>query len=170
MEVWNGAEEGLNMVIVNPSVIFGPGFWSKGSSSMFSKIKKGLKFYTNGVTGFVGVEDVVKSMIRLMDGDFSGERFIISSENISYQKVFEMIASELNVKAPNIEATHFLGAIAWRIDSFLSLFGFKRVLTKDAVLAARNKTYFSNEKIIEKIGIKFFPVEKVIAETAKYIK
>ena len=170
MEVWNGAEEGLNMVIVNPSVIFGPGFWSKGSSSMFSKIKKGLKFYTNGVTGFVGVEDVVKSMIRLMDGDFSGERFIISSENLSYQKVFEMIARELNVKVPNIEATHFLGAIAWRIDSFLSLFGFKRVLTKDAVLAARNKTYFSNEKIIEKTGIKFSPVEKVIAETAKYIK
>ncbi len=170
MEVWKGAEEGLNMVIVNPSVIFGPGFWTKGSSSMFTKIQKGLRFYTNGVTGFVGVNDVVKSMISLMNSDASGERFIVSSENISYKKVFEMIAKDLNVRIPNIEASPFLGAIAWRVDAFLSLFGFKRILTKEAVLAGRNLSFFSNKKIVEKIGIQFTPIAEVIKMTAKHIK
>ena len=170
MEVWNGAENGLNMAIVNPSIIFGPGFWSKGSSSMFSKIKNGLKFYATGVTGFVGVEDVVKSMISLMESDISGERFIISTDNISYKKVFEMIAENLNVKSPTIEATPFLGGIAWRLDSFLSLFGFKRSLTKDAIVASRNKRYYSNKKIIEKTGINFTPISEIITETVKHLK
>jgi len=63
MEVWKGIEEGLKAVIVNPSIIFGPGFWDKGSSSMFTNIFRGLKFYSNGVTGFVSVEDVSAAMI-----------------------------------------------------------------------------------------------------------
>ena len=31
MEVWRGVEEGLNSVIVNPCVIFGPGDWRESS-------------------------------------------------------------------------------------------------------------------------------------------
>lgn len=167
MEVWRGVEEGLNAVIVNPSVIFGPGFWSKGSSSMFKRIKGGLRFYTTGGTGFVGVRDVVDSMIMLMESDISGERFIINSENLSYQKVFSMIAEALRVRAPNIEATPFLGGLAWRLDHFKSWFGFPRAITKEAIAAGRNTSSFSNKKIIEKTNIVFDSIENVIRETAK---
>lgn len=170
MEVWRGMEEGLNIVIVNPSVIFGPGFWSKGSSLMFKKIKGGLRFYTTGGTGFVGVNDLVKAMISLMESDISGERFIINSENIPYQKIFTMIAEELGVRVPHIEATPFLGGLAWRLDSFKSWFGFRRSITKEAIAAGRNLTAYSNKKIQDKIGIEFRPVQEVIAQTAKYLK
>lgn len=170
MEVWRGMEEGLNIVIVNPSIIFGPGFWSKGSSSMFKKIKNGLRFYSIGGTGFVGVNDVVKAMISLMESDINGERFIINSENISYQKVFEMIARALGVRVPHIEATPFLGGLAWRLDSFKSWFGFRRSITKEAVAAGGNLTAFSNKKIQDKTGIKFESIQEVITQTAKYLK
>ena len=43
-EVWRASQEGLNVVIVNPSVILGPGDWNKGSSQIFQKIHSGLKF------------------------------------------------------------------------------------------------------------------------------
>ena len=61
-EVWRGIEEGLNAVIVNPSVILGPGDWKSGSPAFFSRIGKGLKFYTSGINGFVDVRDVSKAM------------------------------------------------------------------------------------------------------------
>ena len=57
-EVWRASNEGLDVVIVNPSVILGPGDWTKGSSQIFQKIHKGLKFYTQGSTGYVDVNDV----------------------------------------------------------------------------------------------------------------
>ena len=39
LEVWRGMAEGLNAVIVNPSVIIGPGDWNSGSSEIFLRIK-----------------------------------------------------------------------------------------------------------------------------------
>lgn len=166
MEVWRGIEEGLDAVIINPSIILGPGFWHKGSSSIFSNIKKGLRFYMNGVTGYVGVEDVVKCMIALMDSTISRERFILSAENLSYKEIFTLIARELDVKPPSIEATSFMAGIAWRLDAFRALFGGTRVITKEAVRAGKNKVYFSNEKIKAQLGIEFEPIEEVVKKIA----
>ena len=69
MEVWRAIFLGLNAVIVNPSVIIGPGDWKSGSSLLFSTVWKGLKFYTKGGTGFVDVRDVTKVMRLLMADD-----------------------------------------------------------------------------------------------------
>ena len=64
-EVWRAMEEGLNAVIVNPSVILGPGFWH-GNSGLFRLVDHGLKYYTEGVNGYVDVRDVANAMILLM--------------------------------------------------------------------------------------------------------
>ena len=87
-EVWRGIAEGLNAVIINPSVIIGAGRWDTGSSKMISQVWKGLRFYSGGVSGFVDVKDVTKIMIQLMQSDITAERFILSSENISYKIFF----------------------------------------------------------------------------------
>ena len=164
MEVWRGIEEGLNAVIVNPSIIFGPGFWDKGSSSMFSTVYKGLRFYTKGVTGFVSVKDVSDCMIRLMNSNISGERFIISSENLCYKDVLEMIAEHLRVKKPGVEATPFLVELASSLDAIKALFTGKRIITREAAFAGMKKVYFSNDKIKNAVGIEFQKIDRVIQE------
>ncbi|MBA3986674.1 MAG: NAD-dependent epimerase/dehydratase family protein, partial [Flavobacteriales bacterium] len=67
MEVWRGVQEGLNAVIMNAGVILGSGFWKSGTGAIFSKVYKGLNYYTNGETGFVDVRDVVKICTSLME-------------------------------------------------------------------------------------------------------
>ncbi|MEY2629401.1 MAG: hypothetical protein RLZZ469_296, partial [Bacteroidota bacterium] len=67
MEIWRGQQEGLNVVIVNPGVIFGAGFWQQGSGMFFSAVQKGFPFYTNGTTGYVSATDVASVMIQLMN-------------------------------------------------------------------------------------------------------
>ena len=64
-EVWRGMEEGLPAVIINPSVILGPGEIKSGTGKMISVVLKGLKFYSRGCNGFVDVRDVVKIMQQL---------------------------------------------------------------------------------------------------------
>jgi dihydroflavonol-4-reductase len=167
MEVWRGMAEGLNTVIVNPSVIIGPGNWQRSSSYLFSAVWAGMKFYTEGITGFVDVRDVVMAMIRLMEGDYQGERFTVSSENLSYRQVLEMIARELGKKPPWIHATPFLTSVAWRGDWLLSaLSGKQRFITRDAARSGRNRLFFSNRKIKETLGMEFIPVARSIRETA----
>jgi len=170
MEVWRGMEEGLEALIVNPSIILGPGFWHKGSSSMFTNTYGGLKYYTKGVTGYVGVNDVVKTMIALMNSKVKNERFIINSENHSYRDIFYMMANALDVKPPSIEASPAMAGIAWRFDAFRSLFGSKRVITRETVRAAFHKTSFSNEKVRLQTNLSYQPIKQVVEQTARVFK
>ena len=46
-EVWRGIQEGLPAVIINPSVILGPGDWNRGSAKIFQKVWEGLKYFSS---------------------------------------------------------------------------------------------------------------------------
>jgi dihydroflavonol-4-reductase len=168
MEVWKGIEEGLNAVIVNPSIIFGPGFWDKGSSGMFTSVFRGLKFYSLGVNGYVSVEDVSAAMIALMKSRCLSERYILSSENLSYKEVFDMIAFSLGVKGPSIKATPMMAEIALRLEDLRCVFGSQRVLTKEMIAASRNTSYYTNAKFSGQFNVNFLPVKSTISKMAGY--
>lgn len=167
-EVRRGIAEGLNAVIVNPTIIIGRGNWKTGSTVMFSQVWKGLKFYTDGTTGFVDVRDVTKAMISLMDSDVSNERFIVNSENLQFKKVFDWIASGLNKPKPSVYVNSFLSGIAWRIEAMKNLlFNTHPLITRETALSAKMKVQFSNEKIKKAIGINFIPVKDSIERTCE---
>lgn len=84
-EVWRGIEEGLNAVIINPSVIIGPGNWNESSLTIFRTLSKGLKFYTSGSNAFVDVRDVVKAMRSLINTPSSfHQRYLCTGTNTSF--------------------------------------------------------------------------------------
>lgn len=169
MEVWRGMAEGLQAVIVNPSIIIGPGDWNKSSPYLFTTVWKGMKFYTEGITGYVDIRDVVHAMVTLMEGDFSSERYTLSSENLSYRQVLELIASALDKKPPRIHATPLIISIAWRMSWLISKFnGEKRDITRDTVKSSKRKVLFSNEKIRQAIGIDFIPLKVSVRDTATH--
>jgi dihydroflavonol-4-reductase len=167
-EVWRGSVEGLNAVIVNPAIILGPGNWKTGSTALFPQIWKGVKFYTDGTTGFVDVRDVTKAMILLMESEIHSERFIVSSENLNFKKIFDRIAEGLGKPKPFMYANGWMRSVAWRGEALKSfLFHTKPFITKETAFAAHKKVHFSNEKIKKAIGIDFIPVQKTIKDTCE---
>ena len=167
-EVWRGAAEGLKVVMVNPSIILGPGNWQKGSSKLFETIWNGQMFYTRGINGFVDVRDVARIMIALMKSNIEGERFIVSSENLSYQTVLTEMAIHLNKKTPKFYAGPFLSNLAWRFEYVKSLLtGNAPLITKETAYTAHNKHLYTTEKIINALDYKFIPVSESIKDTAK---
>lgn len=159
LEVWRGIAEGLNAVIVNPSVILGSGNWKSGSSSLFSTINKGLKFYTKGITGFVDVVDVVSIMILLMKSEVHSERFIVNSENSSYYELFNLIAKSLNKKAPSIYANKYLTAFAWRFEYLKSILTSKQpVITSNSARTSHKTLVYSNKKILDVLDYNFVKI------------
>ena len=148
MEVWRGHQEGLEVVIVNPGVIFGYGFPKKGSDVIIQSVKKGLSFYTNGNIGIVAVEDVTKCMIQLMKSSINGERYTLVGENISAKVLLDFIAEELKLKKPTIEASKWMTSFAWRMDWLISkLLNRKRKLTRSTANASHIATTFDTSKI-----------------------
>jgi nucleoside-diphosphate-sugar epimerase len=171
MEVWRGITEGLDAVIVNPSVIIGKNAGFEGSGAIFKLVKDGFSFYTDGASGFVDVEDVAKAMILLMEAEVSGERYIISADDYHYKDLFSDIAKGFSVKAPTKEAKPWMLGLAWRALKFVSLFtGKQPSITKDTAKSSITLSYYNNNKIIAETGITFKPVAQSIQEITQHLK
>jgi dihydroflavonol-4-reductase len=168
MEVWRGINEGLNAVIVNPGVIIGPGFWhGGGSSALFKQVYKGLKYYTKGTTGFVGIWDVVMPMMLLMESNVKNERFVLVAENLSFETFFKHAALALNTKPPTKLAKPWMLEIAWRLDWLqFKLTSKRRRLSKHMAKSAVSMSNFNNSKIQHALQYRFTPVKDTIEEVA----
>lgn len=166
MQVWRAVAEGLDAVIVNPSIIMGAGAADRGAGKLFMVVNKGLKVYPTGSVGIVDVEDVARLMILLMeDRNISGERFILNSENISNKDLLTAIAKLLHKPAPAIAAKPFLMSVAWRAAKLLSLISRKPPsITKDTARASSSKMAYSNQKIIKATGYSFKAVDLTLKE------
>jgi len=171
MEVWRGIEEGLNAVIVNPSVIIGADAGTSGSGAIFESVKNGLNYYTRGGTGFVDVEDVAKCMILLMRKPVKNERFIINAENLSYQNLFKQVAKEFGARVPNKLAKTWMLNLAWRFTSLKNmLFGKKGGINKTLIKTAEKVSHYDNQKIKAQLDYQFIPLNQSITKVVNGLK
>lgn len=175
MEVWRGIEEGLEAVVINPSVILGAGDWEHGSPQYFSMIDRGLKFYSKGGTGYVDVTDVVDVITLLIKDEHwkrvKGERFILNAENCYHRDVFNMIADNLDVARPKWHATPFMLDVGWRLLAFVAFITRQRArLTQEMVSGSHHFNKYSGTKITQFIPFNYKSVKETIDQIAAIYK
>lgn len=163
LEVWRGAEEGLNVCMVNPGVILGVGNYLKGSNAMIHTIYKGMPLYSTGINGYVNVNDVAKIMCLLVEQKIYKQRFILVAESCMIRDVFNMIADGFGKKRPSIKVTPLMAEFAWRIMSVLRLFHAKALpITKETARAANHISYYDASKVSQLLNFKFEPIPQTI--------
>lgn len=167
MEVWRGVAEGLNAVAVNPTIILGAGDWNYGSTKIFKSVYEGFPWYTEGTTGFVDVRDVAAAMIALMESDISGERFITSAENNTYQYLFSGIAKAFGKKIPSKKVTPFVAGLVWRLSALKSLFtGRDPLITKETAATSLASVQYNNAKLLKFLPeFRYRSLQQTIDET-----
>lgn len=171
IEVWRGTQEGVDVVIVNPGIIVGPGIWNSGSGKIFKRIDKGLKYHFPKVSGFIGVKDVVNSMTLLMESSTKNEKFILVSENLSFEHILKKTAQYLNKPEPSKRLKKWMIASGWIFQKIGSWFGFKREITRESINGLYSETYYQNSKIRKELNFDFTPVDQVLKETSeKYLQ
>jgi nucleoside-diphosphate-sugar epimerase len=160
------------MVIVNPGIILGPGYWKSGSGLLFKTVARGLRYYFPGGTGFISVGDVVKIMVQLMDSPIKNERFIAVAENLTYQSILETIANGFNKPSPKIKLKFWQLELFWRLDWILKLFSSKkRKLTKQGLKSLRHPQEYDNLKVQEALNIEYEPIKECVAHACiKYME
>jgi nucleoside-diphosphate-sugar epimerase len=163
MEVWRGTQEGLDAVIVNPGVIFGAGFWKKGSGSIFNIGSRGIPYYTTGSLGVVDVLDVVQAMTKLMESAIINERFILVSQNISYKYLLSSLAAHFNKKPPK-KALARWKLVAVSIFEWVThaLFRTNRRLVKATLNSLYKTSRYKGSKIEEQLTFKYTPFAETL--------
>lgn len=169
LEIYRGLEEGLNVLILNPGIIIGPGKWDASSAELFTKVFKGLAFYTKGTNGFVDVRDVARAAVEIPPGANEKHRYLLVAENWSYEQLFKTIAKYLNKKAPSFEVPAWALALAWRLEKVRSLLLFKApLITKETAQSSMKKTSYDASKIKAEYHFEFIPIENAIKDCAAH--
>ena len=168
-EIWNGITNGLNAVIVNPGVILGVSSQETGILKLFSQVRKGLKFYTNGGSGYVDVQDVVKVMIQLVNSEISGQRFILVGENCSNKEVLSWMADGFGKRYPFIGVgKRTMLSVGYLSEFFGKLFHFNPLIDIGTAKSAVISEKYSSQKIEQALEFKFKSIEKCIKEVSDF--
>jgi nucleoside-diphosphate-sugar epimerase len=164
MEIWRGHTEGLKATVINPSVILGGGFFSRGSTAIIRTVADGFPFYPPGSGGYVDVRDVAQALIALSRReDAYGQRFIASAANLSYKELFDMIANAYGIKPPAIRTGKILNTLAWIAAGFKAgLAGGKPFITREIADSSERNVAYNSEKLKDFLGFEFIPVEQTV--------
>ncbi|WP_170178539.1 NAD-dependent epimerase/dehydratase family protein [Flammeovirga pectinis] len=166
-EVWRGYREGLDIVVLNPSVILGVGNWDRSSLTIFKTIQKGVKYYPSGLFSSVDVRDVTAAVIKAIELPISGERFILNASNIPFKLALETISNGLNVEAPSKKISKTSVNFIYYAEKIFSVFtGKSSQLSKDLIKSLFSRYEYDNKKAQEQIKIPFISLN----DTMKWVK
>ena len=167
-EVQRALNEDVKGAIANTGIILGPGDWKTDSSRLFP-LTLTYNYYAKGVTGFVGVNDVVKCLMTMARKKITGEKYILVSENLSYHQVLKMMTQNLGAPEPQKYANSFRMTVykfCYIGKSFLT--GRRPLLDKAYFNRMTSFEIFSNRKSIGTLIVNYEPIERVIEETAQF--
>ena len=164
-------KRGLNAVVVNPSTIYGPGDAKKGSRSVQIKVAQGrMPFFTHGGVSIIGVDELVECVLVAAERGRTGERYILSGENITIRQLFQLIAETAGVRAPRIglpnAVVHGLG----RVGELMEKFGKKGPLSRENAWTSTLYHWFDSSKAQRELGLKARPAAHPIEQSVKWMK
>jgi nucleoside-diphosphate-sugar epimerase len=167
LEVRRGEAEGLQVAIINPTIIFGSGFWKEGSTSFFYKGARGLKFYPVGANGIVDVRDVAHLVVLRFENEHNPERMIVSGVSCPLIDVFRQIAQLMGKPAPSIRLSPAMTEIAWRLLLPYEFFtGKEPLISKPTARTTACKLYFDNTRSLTVPGFSYTPLKQTLEDMA----
>jgi len=118
LEALKYADRGLEIVIVNPSVVIGPGDLNQISGAMVVEAARGWGFFwMEGGINVVHIDDVVAGHLAAARYGRSGERYILGGENLSHHQVFRTLTEIVGRRAPWLKIpTRVIEPTAWLCD------------------------------------------------------
>lgn len=168
LEVWRGVAEGLNVVMVNPSIVLGAGDWNRSSPQLFKYVNDEKRFYPAGLVNYVDVQDVAGTMYLLMNSNVTAQRFILNAGTIPYKVLLEQIAVVLNKRPPTTYISPLLAEIGWRIEWLRTwLSGKPPLITRETAQSASAAYQFDGSKISKVIDFQYRSLAETLHQAAK---
>lgn len=170
-EAWRAAEEGMNVIVANPSVVIGPGNATRSSNAIFEMAKKGFSWYTTGAGGFVDARDVADACIKLMESDVVNQRFVLNAKNLTYRQFADMILKRFGHQPSHRKVGAFMLWWMCRLEKVASWISGKAPrITKESAASAREQLSFTGEKITCTVNFRYREIESSLDEISAYYK
>jgi nucleoside-diphosphate-sugar epimerase len=170
------AAEGLPVVIVNPTRVYGPGHMTEGNS-----LARLIDDYDRGrvpillnrgvnVGNYVMVDDVVQGHLLAMAHGRIGERYILGGDNVTLKEFFrtiDRISGKRHLQIPMFSLSPLV--FSWFQLKRAQWFGAHPVITPGWIRTFISEGAFRSDKAINELGYKPTPLEEGLTITYQWL-
>ncbi|SFO32065.1 Nucleoside-diphosphate-sugar epimerase [Algoriphagus ornithinivorans] len=160
LEAWRGAQEGLDVMVVNPSVLLPKVEDERSSASVYQFILKGNSFYPTGNINYLDIRDAAEMIRKLIQKEAWGERFILNAASIPFRDFFEKMATVFQKSAPTKPAKGLILNLAVFFTGIGRKLGLtENPLNKKTAKIASQKITFDGSKAVQLLDFEFKSLE-----------
>ncbi|MDA2918470.1 SDR family oxidoreductase [Desulfobacterota bacterium AH_259_B03_O07] len=172
-EAFKAHEKGLPLVIVNPSVVIGPGDLYLSSTGMILRYcKKKFPGYMDGTMNLVDVDDVANGHLRAAEKGRPGERYILGNRNVTIKELFELLEAVTGIPRPKLKIPYIMALTsAFVVERILGLsFPNYSSMDIDSVKLLKHVWYCDSSKAVNELGYTQSSIEESVEKTVSWFK
>ncbi len=171
------SSRGIDITIVNPTRVYGPGLLSK-SNSLTLIIKKYVSGNWrimpgdgNSVGNYVFIDDVVEGHMLAATRGRNGERYILGGENLTFRQLFQITGEESGAVRRVFPLPGSLMKFVAVSSTVLSrIFKVSPVITRDWIDKYMKNWIVSSEKAVRDLGYQITPFRTGVLKTIEWLK
>jgi nucleoside-diphosphate-sugar epimerase len=164
LEVWRGAQEGLQVMIFNPSLLLGRISDQRSSTQIYHYVLQENRYYPLGNVNYLDVRDAAKMVLQIYQKEHWNERFILNKESISYRSFFEKLAVAFKKKPPRTPVSDNMLELVLIWIKIRRIFSVKKIpLNTQTAKLSQQKITFDNRKSTSLLDFEYTPLESTLA-------
>lgn len=157
------ARGGQDVVIVNPSVIVGPRDINWGSGSIIREVvRRRVPGVPPGGVNYVAVDDVVAGHIAAAEKGRSGERYLLTGENLTHRQLTHTVARIVGVQPPGWDMPRWIFPALAFLANLGTRIGMKLPIDARQLLLSREFIWYDNSKARRELALPHTPIEEAV--------
>ena len=167
------AAEDVDSVVVNPALMIGPGGSRLHGNALVQNVASGwVRGWPGGVANYVGVRDVAQAMVAAAERGRTGERYLLTGENLSWKVLLQRIASVAGVSPPSHPLPQWAVAIASHVGLLTQGLGGLRAMPDPGIVPIMYHAgvTYTSEKARKQLGFAPARLEEPVSEALRWMR
>jgi dihydroflavonol-4-reductase len=163
---------GLQGILVNPGLMFGPWDWKPSSGQMILAVgRQFTPLAPRGGISVVDVRDVASGIIAALEFGRPGERYILAGENTSYFDLWVRIARITGSRPPIGKLPQWVNWSAGKVGDWISrFFEQESIVNSAATQMGTLRHWYSSEKAKQELGYNVGDVDNALADAWEWFR
>jgi dihydroflavonol-4-reductase len=161
------ARDGLPVVVVNPTEVYGPQDTSLVTAGNLVDFTKGKwVFVCRGGTSVVHVEDVARGIVRALERGIPGQRYILGGENLTIRDLAATTLDLMGLRRRIVSVPNGLARAVGRLGLALRL---PLPFNPHVIPYATRYWFVDASKAQRELGVSFRPARETLASVVEWL-
>ncbi len=170
-EAFRAAQQGLPVVIVNPTTPVGPGDWKPTPTGrlIVDFLNGRMPAYVETGLNVVPVEDVARGHLLAAEHGQVGKRYILGGRNMTMRQILAALGQAAGRPAPRVRLPHAVALAAAYADTALSrMLGREPRIPIEGVRMSRHRMFVDASRAPRELGFAAGPPEAALARAVRW--